>query len=1620
MSCYLWKFFLEDDVDRFRRLLAEASYTNVPHGQRVHSGSGGGGGHPVGLSSSIGSTSAVLPGSPRAGSKLRKGSAWSPAGAGSKEAGRWTSLVITRADVNLKDRNGLTILLHAVSSTSKSAIGVALALLEHPLTDLYVQDLENGWTVLHRALYFGNITIARAVMERDTKDSLRLSTVVSGSKLGGLIRIKDREGNSPFDVLNATIAHRAIRPKDRGVGADESDERSDSEESSDQDDADESSPVSPYVDVDGDEVFTFGSNKNLNLGLGNEDDRQFPERIALKRPDHLLHRFYYEHLRKQASGCTSLEPAESPTRDVQVNKPTDQLPSLIRNRPLIVQDVALSKLHTAVCTTDPEANLYMCGFGPGGRLGTGDETTRFSFVCIEGGGLAGKRVVGVGLGQNHSLAITDDGELYSWGSNSFGQLGYVLPRPNLMDDEPVQTLPRQLFGPLKRERIVGAAASRIHSAVFTNSSLFTFGKNEGQLGLVDSDARSLDVQTTPRKVAASLFSSQIQMVSAIDRATICLLENHEVWVFANFGYTKMSFPLEGFSNYFIKNSMLTTRYDNAPNHITKITSGGDTICAMSRMGDVFTVNVGQKLDPGLAATSTTNPTKIRNALSSPQRVWSLRKGHMAVRDVDVGQDGSIIICTDSGSVWRRVKRTKIQDSAAGGSGDYKPKDYKFSRIPGLTRIVAVRSNAFGAYAAVRKDCDVTRTQIPIDSKALWTDVSPLLPFWEIGPLRRDAEDDRPGTSPFSNFPGDRLEFVRNAVLGSTDPEAGLKALLEQRASADALSTDAVVCTSLSSVELPVHNFMLCSRASSLRKLMNVFRRAGRASLPEILVITEEDDGTTRIQFQGFDLLTILNFVRYVYQDSLFDVWHFTRRAPHLAVRYRQVRTELMKVASRLGLRELEHAVRAMRAPYPRLDKDMRNAILDPEFFEDGDAIVELAGAEARVHSAILRRRCPFFEGLFNGHSGGRWLSSRPAPEDEHSKTPRVDLKHVESTTFRYVLCYLYSDAGEELFDDVVSDDLDDFVDLVADTLSVADELMLDRLSQICQKMLGRFGKTRWDSTSLSLIMAVTTRNACQLLNAVAPCSVSAFKDACLEYLCLSLEGLLENQYASKRFSAIFPLTANSLLDDLDDELLLELDDVVRQNQLSCLPFVRSGRAEKILLEKFPEWAEARDRERQIKIDSVTIRARLLETDGRTSGSYKGKHSGTTFSDVSPTLPKYRRRSGKELKDNFRGTPSPRLTSKSSAADLIFDMDDEDGGIQSGGCSPPARKSHAGISGSVKEITARESFWEGSYREEMLSPRQDATSPGREPLSHRTASAKQENTKDESSPRLSQMVQGQAWSGSALSSSKLSMKEIIAQASTSRTSNLSENLSLRGKAAPIASSRPSQRERKKQQQQTSQATPPPKPPPSLPGEHKATSPWQSRSPGPKVSLKEILGGQRENSPSTPIRTSSIPPLSLANTQHPPKSHSHDTHSPTKTPRDRPAYHASPEPALQLSMADIISQQQTEQEVLRQAVAKRSLHEIQQEQAFMEWWDAESRKATNNVEGSQGRPGRGKGGEKRDRNAKGKMRGSGGRGGVPSSRGGGRGGAADAERSSAVENLTGRGRGRGKYKESQQAS
>ena len=1572
MSTLLWKYFFENDVENFRQVLARASYNASTQSTRVGVGSG----KAVG-----GSPGATLATSPTLTSKSWKGSSWNQIRTLSINATpkSLANVTLSRADINWRDSHGVTLLHHIASSTSENAAEFGVALLQLPLLDLYVQDEESGWTALHRALYSGNITIARALMARDIQDSLAHSTAATLQGAGGLIKIKDREGNSPFDVYGASIASRTIHHSSDTLLLDGNleDEENDMAQGVTGDlneDEPSTRTVLPTTRIDGDELFAFGSNKNFTLGFGDEDDRQFPERISLTRPEYLLRRFYneYEARISEAGHVRSLDDSRSPIQVIG-------LPAAVRYKPITIQDVQLSKLHSAILTTDPEANLYMCGFGSGGRLGTGDETTRFGFININGGGLMGKKVIHVGLGQNHTIAISSEGETLSWGSNTYGQLGYSPSTAGAKDEEPVQLLPRQIFGPLKRELVIGAAASRIHSVVHTASSLYTFGKNEGQLGLVDSDARSLAIQNSPRKVAASLFSSPISSVSAIDRATICLLENHDVWVFSNYGYTKTTFPLESFSNYFLK-SIWNPGSRNTENHISKITSGGDTMCAMSSMGDVFTVYVSQKVDSSTTNASATNPSKIRGALSTPQRIWSLKKGHMAVRDVDVSQDGSIIICTESGSVWRRVKRAKIKDASAAGPSQYKAKDYKFSRVPGLTRITAVRSNTFGAYAAVRRDCDVLKTQVDVENNTLWKDLYPLLSLHGFGD--EDSETENPVPRFWTSSQRDDIATIRRAVLASGDLEDQVAGFLAGKERSLPSTCNVRIGTTLSGVRIPVHDFMLGARSDVLRQALMRFRQHYFYEIKEIMIIEYDVEGKPLILFQGVDFLTIFNLVLYIYTDSVVDVWHHTRQAPASAFRYRQTRTELMKLASHLDMSRFEQAVRSMTMPPRTLHKDFEAAISQPGYFDTGDVEVELEGGSMKVHSALMVQRCPFFEGLFQGRAAGFWLSSRREQMQEQQDAINIDLKHVDPEVFRFVLQHVYADIDEGMFDNVVTANFDAFLDLVLEVMSLANELMLDRLAQCCQKMLGRF---------------VNTRNVCQLLNTVAPCSVTQFKDAALEYICLNLEGMLENH----------------LLDELDEELMLELDEVVRQNQLACLPISKSGRAEAELIDRYPALIDLIERSKRIKVDSIALHIRLHESEAKSVGGSKAKAAFLEDFEKSPSVQKSK---GRTLRDLDSQSKSPSLRAKSSAADLIFEMD-EDSDLEAETLykSTPIRRRRPAVesSGTMAAFSSMPEADKALGRhEQSSSPKAyGSIAASTSPSSYPAQAAKT----TPSSPEPMASNSKKPWGPPNMATSKVNMRDILAQASSNRVSSISTALSVHESRseAPTAGfhQKLSQRERKKQHQLLPQVPQPIVTPSPVLAEtraqsHKLASPWQVASTGPKVSLKDVLGADNRGSSSqqgsvartpsplnlrqtvsgkvpltrqtasgptispAPVqrRTASTPDISGSTGQITPSPlRSSSSHLPVQSIRHTSA---PVEPALQLSMADILSQQQTEKDIIKEAVAKRSLQEIQEEQAFQEWWDEESRKVKAEAEeaakpatrGRRGVRGKGRGGSR----------------------------------------------------------
>lgn len=93
-------------------------------------------------------------------------------------------------------------------------------------------------------------------------------------------------------------------------------------------------------------------------------------------------------------------------------------PHIVPLGPAIVQSVACGKDHTMCLTAD--GVVYSWGKNAKGELGLGDDAERYIPTVVES--LKGTPVIIIACGKNTSAAYTDDGTLYMWGQNDTFQL----------------------------------------------------------------------------------------------------------------------------------------------------------------------------------------------------------------------------------------------------------------------------------------------------------------------------------------------------------------------------------------------------------------------------------------------------------------------------------------------------------------------------------------------------------------------------------------------------------------------------------------------------------------------------------------------------------------------------------------------------------------------------------------------------------------------------------------------------------------------------------------------------------------------------------------------------------------------------------------------------------------------------------------------------------------------------------------------------------------------------------------------------------------------------------------------------------------------------------------------
>jgi alpha-tubulin suppressor-like RCC1 family protein len=166
-----------------------------------------------------------------------------------------------------------------------------------------------------------------------------------------------------------------------------------------------------------------------------------------------------------------------------------------------VIDIAAGRSHSLFLLGN--GTVWSCGYNFVGQLGDGSTTNRYFAVQVLG--ITGNATQ-IAAGFDHSLARMSDGTVWAWGLNNYGQLGNGAPLTGSAlqtSTFPVQVKTNEAGHP-NLSRITKVVAIGNHNlAVDEDGQLWSWGYNSfGQLGLADDDATNRNYATRVTSVPA--------------------------------------------------------------------------------------------------------------------------------------------------------------------------------------------------------------------------------------------------------------------------------------------------------------------------------------------------------------------------------------------------------------------------------------------------------------------------------------------------------------------------------------------------------------------------------------------------------------------------------------------------------------------------------------------------------------------------------------------------------------------------------------------------------------------------------------------------------------------------------------------------------------------------------------------------------------------------------------------------------------------------------------------------------------------------------------------------------------------------------------------------------------
>jgi alpha-tubulin suppressor-like RCC1 family protein len=294
-------------------------------------------------------------------------------------------------------------------------------------------------------------------------------------------------------------------------------------------------------------VWSWGNNRHGQLGIGNFEiiQKDTPQNVLLLTDIMTIDAGAAHSLALQSNGYVWSWGKNSYGQ--LGNGTSGQETS--ESKPLIIADfgncVAIAAGHAHSVALKNDGTVFTWGFNNLGQLG--DQSNLNKNVPVAVPGMA--NVIAIAAGDTHTVALKNDGTVWTWGDNAYGQLGdgTIVPK-----NTPVRVL--------DISNVIGIAAGYGHTLALRNDgTVWGWGFNEyGQLG----DNNLTQKQTRP--VKADIFPQGIA-IAAGRLHSLVLKSDGSVWSFGANGYGQLG-----------NNSLQGTELPiqvNGPNNIDRLDIG---------------------------------------------------------------------------------------------------------------------------------------------------------------------------------------------------------------------------------------------------------------------------------------------------------------------------------------------------------------------------------------------------------------------------------------------------------------------------------------------------------------------------------------------------------------------------------------------------------------------------------------------------------------------------------------------------------------------------------------------------------------------------------------------------------------------------------------------------------------------------------------------------------------------------------------------------------------------------------------------------------------------------------------------------------------------------------------